>query len=219
MTQHLAGGSQASRDVPRTGLPVPDTIGRDALPTPTDAAVPSDGADQPSTGGPGSRPDVESKAEFSGFAHQYIREYISLADQKATFFFTGATALLAFLYSKNVSAHWLKPIMQWNVLDTIAFVAMAALALGAFLALLVVIPRTPGSRRGFLFWDAIAEYDGGRQYFDDLWRLSPASLVQVKVEHCYELATVCRRKYRMLTYALWSGAVGLAGSLFVFLFL
>ena len=127
--------------------------------------------------------------------------------------------MLAFLYNKNVSARWLKPLMQWNILDTIAFVAMAALSLGAFLALLVVIPRTSGSRRGFLFWEAVAEYESGRQYFDDLWRLSPPSLVQVKVEHCYEMAKVCRRKYRMLRYALWCGAVGLAGSLFVFLFL
>lgn len=167
----------------------------------------------------GVRTDIVAKDEFTAFAHKYIRDYINLADQKATFLFTGATALLAFLYNKDVSERWLKPVMQWNILDTIAFVAMAALAVGAFLALLVVIPRTPGSRRGFLFWEAIAEYETGRQYSDDLWLLSGPSLVQVKAEHCYDLAVVCRRKYRMLRCALWTGAVGLAGALFVFLFL
>ena len=55
------------------------------------------------------------------------------------------------MYNKNVSERWLKAPMQWNILDTVAFLAMTALALGAFLALLVVIPRMPGSRRGFLF--------------------------------------------------------------------
>lgn len=219
MSETSQADSQIARDVNVIGLPVPDTIGREALPAPTEATATAGDVDQPSNRGPGSRADVEGKSDFASFAHQYIREYINLADQKATFFFTGGTALLAFMYNKDVSAHWLKPVMQWNILDTIAFVAMAALALGAFLALLVVIPRTPGSRRGFLFWEAIAEYDGGRQYFDDLWRLSGATLVQVKAEHCYELAKVCRRKYRMLRLALWSGAVGLAGSLFVFLFL
>ena len=106
-----------------------------------------------------------------------------------------------------------------HILDTIAFVAMAALAVGAFLALLVIIPRTPGSRRGFLFWEAIAEYETGRQYSDDISMLSGPSLIQVKAEHCYDLAVVCQRKYRMLRCALWTGAVGLAGALFVFLFL
>lgn len=110
-------------------------------------------------------------------------------------------------------------MLQWNILDTLAFVAMATLAVGAFLALLVIIPRTPGSRRGFLFWEAIAEYETGRQYADDLSLLSGPSLVQVKAEHCYDLAKVCRRKYRMLRCALWTGTVGLAGALLVFLFL
>ncbi len=53
----------------------------------------------------------------------------------------------------------------------------------------------------------------------DLSLLSSPSLIQVKAEHCYDLAVVCQRKYRMLRYALWTGAVGLAGALFVFLFL
>ena len=159
------------------------------------------------------------RTSSAAFAHHYVRDYINLADQKATLFFTGATALLAFMYNKNVSARWLKPLMQWNILDTIAFVAMAALAVGAFLALLVIIPRTPGSRRGFLFWEAIAEYETGRQYSDDISLLSGPSLMQVKAEHCYDLAVVCQRKYRMLSCALWTGAVGLAGALFVFLFL
>ena len=212
--------AQGPRSGGQADLQVPATVGRAPLPTPTEHGAQSPDTAQPTTtGSPGARSDTDSKGEFTTFAHQYIRDYINSADQKATFFFTGATALLAFLYNKNVSARWLKPVMQWNILDTIAFVAMGALAAGAFLALLVVIPRTPGSRRGFLFWEAIAEYETGRQYSDDLWLLSGPSLVQVKAEHCYDLAVVCRRKYRMLRCALWTGAVGLAGALFVFLFL
>lgn len=212
--------TQAPRGAGQGDLRVPAMLARAPLPTPmAHVAEASDGAQPTTVGNLGVRTDIDAKSDFTAFAHQYIREYINLADQKATFFFTGATALLAFLYNKNVSARWLKPVMQWNILDTVAFVAMAALAVGAFLALLVVIPRTPGSRRGFLFWEAIAEYETGRQYSDDLWLLSGPSLVQVKAEHCYDLAVVCRRKYRMLRCALWTGAVGLAGALFMFLFL
>ena len=212
--------TQAPRGAGLEALQVPVSMARTSLPTPIEHVAEASETGQPTTiGSVGVRTDIEAKGEFTSFAHQYIRNYINVADQKATFFFTGATALLAFLYNKNVSARWLKPVMQWNILDTIAFVAMAALAVGAFLALLVVIPRTPGSRRGFLFWEAIAEYETGRQYSDDLWLLSGPSLVQVKAEHCYDLAVVCRRKYRMLRSALWTGAVGLAGALFVFLFL
>jgi multisubunit Na+/H+ antiporter MnhB subunit len=148
-----------------------------------------------------------------------VREYIRLADQKATFFFAGATALLAFLYRNDVSARWLKPPIMWNLLDVVALVAMVALAIGAVLALLVVIPRTPGSKRGYIFWEAIAEYRSGRDYADELSALSPATLYQIKAEHTFDLAHVCRRKYKMLRWSLWVGAVGLGAALIVFLFL
>ena len=69
-----------------------------------------------------------------------------------------------------------------------------------------------------MFWEAIAEYDTGRQYSDELRLLSAATLFQVKAEHCYDLARVCRKKYSMLRAAIWTGAVGLIASLFVFLF-
>ncbi len=210
--------AQATRGTVSEGLPVPSEAVREPLPIPPDHADIGAEQKQPSSAG-GAGGDLDTKTDFTSFAHKYIRDYINLADQKATFFFTGATALLAFLYNKDVSTRWLKPVMNWNILDTIAFVAMVALAVGAFLSLLVVIPRTPGSRRGFLFWEAIAEYETGRQYADELWLLSPPSLFQVKAEHCFDLAKVCRRKYRMLRCALWTGAVGLAGALFVFLFL
>jgi hypothetical protein len=108
--------------------------------------------------------------------------------------------------------------MEWNILDTFAFVAMIALAASVLLALIVVVPRTSGSRRGFLFWEAVAEYESGRQYSDDLRLLSAATLTQVKAEHCFDLARVCRRKYGILRAAIWSGAVGLAASIVVFLF-
>lgn len=212
--------TQAPRGMGQEELQVPASVARGSLPTPTHRPAESSDAGQPATAGSGgARSDIEAKDGFTTFAHQYIRDYINLADQKATFFFTGATALLAFLYNKDVPARWLRPVMQWNVLDTIAFLAMAALAVGALLALFVVIPRTPGSRRGFLFWEAIAEYETGRQYSDELSLLSGPTLVQVKAEHCFDLAVVCRRKYRILRWALWTGAVGLVGALSVFLFL
>src|SRR6266545_1720993 len=212
--------AQGTREAVSQSLPVPERLAREALPTPAEQPdVPSDQRQPTSAGLATTRGNAETQIEFTSFTHQYIRDFINLADQKATFFFTGATALLGFLYSKNVSGRWLKPVMTWNILDTIAFVAMAALAGGAFLALLVIIPRTPGSRRGFLFWEAIAEYDTGRQYADELWLLSSPTLFQVKAEHCFDLAKVARRKYKMLRCALWTGAVGLAGALFVFLFL
>jgi hypothetical protein len=161
---------------------------------------------------------MDKRLLFAEQTHQYIREYIRLADQKAAFFVTASTALLAFLYRADLSSRWLKPILEWNILDMATFLAMMALALSILLSFSVVIPRTPGSRRGYLFWEAIAEYDTNRQYADDLSTLSVATLLQIKAEHCHDLARVCRRKYAALRASLWIGTVGLTASLLVFLF-
>lgn len=219
MTEQRQVDAQAARDKANPELPVPAELAREAIPTPTGLTdSPTDRQQPAAPSSPVTSADAEARERFAEATHQYVREYIRLADQKASFLFTGATALLAFLYKNQVSSRWLRPIMQWNILDTVAFVAMTALAGGVLLALLVVVPRMSGSRRGFLFWEAIAEYDTGRQYSDELRLLSAATLAQVKAEHCFELARVCRTKYRILRAAIWTGAVGLAASLFVFLF-
>ena len=214
----MTNPAQEQRSQAPAPLPVPDSAVRQPLPTPPPPFVtPSDSTDasESATGLPA---DLDKRLAFAEQVHQYIREYIKLADQKAGFFFTASTAILAFLYKVNASARWLKPVLQWNVVDTAAFVAMVALAVAAVTSLVVVIPRTPGSRRGYLFWEAIAEYDSCRQYADDLACLSVPTLLQIKAEHCHDLAKVCRRKYRTLRAALSIGTVGLAASLFVFLF-
>jgi hypothetical protein len=195
MTQKTPADAQATRGMEPAASMIPPADVREALPKPAQQPplAPAVAEAQPASAGVAiGGGDAEPHLEFASFTHQYIRDFISLADQKATFFFAGATAILAFLYNKNVSDRWLKSVMTWNALDAMAFVAMAALAGGAFLSLLVIIPRTPGSRRGFLFWEAIAKYDTGRQYADELWLLSPPLLFQVKATHCFDLAKVCR---------------------------
>jgi hypothetical protein len=193
-------------------------VSREALPVPVEHEVVADKS-APAPVGVVSTADIATRAKFVDGVHDYIRDNIRLADQKATFFFTGATALLAFLYRNDVSKRWLKPVSDLRLPDIIAFLAMAGLAAGSFLALLVVIPRTKGSRRGYIFWEAIMEFPTGRHYADDLSSLSAPTLVQMKAEHCRELAKVCQSKYDFLRYAWWVCAVGLAASLIVFLFL
>lgn len=219
MTTSEKSDAQAAQDKTAIPLQVSSAGTREALPAPNRGAAATreeQHAASPLFGT--SVGNAVSCERFAESVHQYVREYIRLADQKAAFLFTGATALLAFLYKNDGSARWLKPIMQWNILDTITFLAMTGLALGVLLALLVVTPRTSGSRRGYLFWEAIAEYDSARQYADEVMQLTSATLVQVKAEHCFDLARVCRSKYRMLRAAMWAGAIGLAASLCVFLF-
>jgi hypothetical protein len=211
---------QSATGKTEAAIPVPDSILRESIPRPVrEVAEQTDNGQATPVGGGSIAATPEARAKFAEETHQYIRDNIRLADQKATFFFTAATALLAFLYQNRVSEYWLKPVMTWNILDICAFGAMISLAIGALLSLSVVMPRLPGSRRGFLFWEAIAEFDSGRQYADDLATLSQATLAQQKAEHCHDLAKVCRAKYQWLKIALVVCGVGLTFAVIVFLVL
>jgi len=145
--------------------------------------------------------------------HQYLREYIRNADQKAVFFFTVFSGLLAFLYSHQVSSRWLKSLSSWNMLDFVAFLSMTGLALSAALFLWVVIPRLKGSTRGLIFFRAIATYENSDEYVADMLRSSPVDLIRAKLKHCYELAKVCNAKYNKLLWGLYVGVIGVVSTL------
>jgi hypothetical protein len=90
---------------------------------------------------------------------------------------------------------------------------MSGLAAGAVILLGVVFPRLKGSRRGILFFDAIAECNDPDEYLGDVLSCSDDDLVRTKLQHCYELSKICSTKYRMLRLGFWIGCVGLGSSL------
>ncbi|HKM85596.1 MAG TPA: Pycsar system effector family protein [Terriglobales bacterium] len=159
-----------------------------------------------------------SYAWFSDDAHEYVREQIRNADQKATFFVAALTAILAFLNTQNVPTRWLKDPRLWSLVDALGFVSMLGLAAGAIILLAVVFPRLKGSRRGLLFFNAISEYDNSVEYANGVFARSHDDLVRTKLEHCYELSKICSAKYRMLRVGFWIGSVGSAAALLFLLF-
>ena len=154
--------------------------------------------------------------QFVDDVHVYIREHIRNADRKAAFFFGSMTAVLAFLYSVEASARWLKPLHTWNPMDAVTFLGMLAVAAAALLAAWAVVPRLPGSKRGLLYFNAIAEHASSVEYAAKVLGTSEQVLINQKAEHCYVLAGVCRAKYRCLCASLWLSFVGLLCT-FVFL--
>ena len=204
-----SGGAEipVPEDFLASGLPLPaETEGLVDTPEPTQSHDDVSSAHGRSSDAAGLSQDV----------HDYLREFIRLADQKATFFFAGGTALLAFLYKDGLASSWMKPPQQWNLTDFTAFLAVTSLMLSVLLAVWTVVPRTSGSRRGIIFWKAIVEHQSGREYAESVLALTSPDLTGARAEHCFELAIVCQRKYVTLRRSLIAGGVGLAATLLLF---
>lgn len=149
--------------------------------------------------------ELEIRLKFAEETHQYIREYIRLADQKATFFFAGSTALLAYLNSLGFVNSWLTKPSTWRLVDVLACVSTIGLIASAVAFASAVIPRTSGSRRGLVFFGAIAEYENSNQYATDIIKSDLQELYGSKLMHNYDISKVCTRKYGMLKWGQWIG--------------
>lgn len=153
--------------------------------------------------------------KYAKHLHSYIREYISAADRKASFVFTIGAALLVYLYEKNLGVTWVKAVNTWTLNEGIIFLAIVGLTISCLLSIMVVVPFLKGSRRGFVFWDSIAEFSNSAEFSNELFKLGDSQLTEEILRHSYELSRVCRRKYLLLNWSLRVGAVGAIFTLLV----
>jgi len=184
----------------RTGEPTPTSI---RPPEPQDARLSA---------------AIEPQWKFAEETHQYIREYIRQADQKAAFFFAGATALIAFLYKANLVHTWLKAPANWILTDTLSFVATVSLMVSAAACAGTILPRLQGPRRGIVFFGAISGRQSGDDYADEVRKKTSSELVNAKLSHVHDLARICNTKFSTLRVGLWSGAIGVASAVLLLIF-
>ncbi len=158
---------------------------------------------------------IDHVDKYAKHLHSYIREYISAADKKASFVFAIGAALLVYLYEKNLAVTWVKAVNTWTLNEGIIFLAIIGLAISCLLSILVVVPFLKGSRRGFVFWDSIAEFSNSSEFSNELFKLGDSQLTEEILRHSYELSRVCKRKYLLLNWSLRVGAVGAICTLLV----
>jgi len=75
------------------------------------------------------------------------------------------------------------------------------------------MPRLKGSKQGLVFFSAIAEYEDSNNYISEFMKKNLAELCEAKLRHAYELSAICTKKYDMLRWGQWLGALGLIASL------
>lgn len=214
---------QYSQGAGTSRIPVPNEVQEAAIPQPE--STPSESEERaPSTA---IKADTDQHAanqavgsvssRFAHDVHVYLQDLIRLADQKATFFFAGGTALLAFLYNSGVLKYLNGSPMEWNLVDIIRFIATVSMILSVIAAMRVVVPETRGSRRGYIFWGAIPEFLSAEKYANELSSLDEEQVAQEFATHSFELANICVQKYKWLKVSVMSGLIGVIALLILLL--
>jgi hypothetical protein len=156
-------------------------------------------------------PPLKVLNTFVSDTQAHLRDSINLADQKAGFLFATVTAVLAYLHTSGGTQRWLTALRQggWGVGEVLASLAVLGLVAGAVCALFVVVPRIRGTVRGVVASWAIARFASPRDYVEEVLATEPEALTRAKLEHCWCLAQISRRKYQVVNAALWCSFVGL----------
>jgi hypothetical protein len=205
-----------------TNTPDQSSRAEATIPSPLDIAavtmLPPDGRAPPSPAVTSRQHQSEivmtaSTVKFASESHDYVREYIRNADQKAIFYFSVCSALLAFEHSQNWAQQWTKLPSMWTAGDLLTCASMTGLAIAAASFLFVVFPRLGGSPRGLIFFRSVATYPTADEYVADVARRSDIELTTEKLRHCYELAKVASSKYSFLSFGLRVGGVAILCSL------
>lgn len=164
-------------------------------------------------------PSLEAHhGEFATFHEGYVRHYIQLADTKAGVGFSVVSGVLAYLLSKDaVRDIVLHPAFTASfgvVVATILFLIASAIC-----AFLVIAPRlrsSPGDS-GLVFFGDVAHRTSGDEYVGDIAPRSESDLTAARLQHCYDVAKVCARKYDLLKMSIWLALPGLAIAMLTFL--
>jgi|GEM_PF-3263558 len=152
--------------------------------------------------------ELEIKLKFGEETHQYVRDYIRLADQKAAFFFAGSAAFLAYLNTLGLTNNWISNPSSWGLIHILSFIATTCLIVGSLFCIGTVMPRLGGASRGIIFFHAICQYESSSEYSEDVLSRKLSQLCDAKYKHTYELSSVCRAKYSSLIYGFKFGIVG-----------
>jgi len=149
------------------------------------------------------------KTDFAKFQHEYIFLNIQAADQKAAILLAIASGLLGYVSSNKSYTSWLAT----GLLDTqaiLAAVASAFLIISAACSLKVIWPNLTGSAKGLVYWRTVAAFSHAKGFLEKVGSKDDEALTGEILEHNFEAARVCEKKFQWLRAALWAGLIGAA---------
>lgn len=153
----------------------------------------------------------DARLTFTINLHEYLRENVLMADQKAAFMLAAVLTTIAFMSQKGTTRILTQHHQCIELTDILTISAILSLLISAIFSIIVVIPRTRGYRaeNSIIYWNAIAKSKDSQSYAGRVSELPLTTLVDAKLEHCFELAKICQRKFRFAKIALWWGTYGL----------
>ncbi len=156
--------------------------------------------------------------KFADFTHAYIHDNIWRVDQKSTIIFS--FILFTFLLLFNPTNKWLGGNTLLGLLkvgfhfgQVFIYIMILSFASSIILAFSTVFPRlkvrsySSYDSSNLLYWESILKNKTQNEYTTNVKNRTPDDLVRIKLEHCYEISLVCKKKHNTLQLSM-AAAIG-----------
>lgn len=148
----------------------------------------------------------ENACNFCEFTHEYLRQYIELADQKAAFLFAIVSAIPAYIITSKISPFAVP--FNWDISNWAHISGKASLFLfliSSIACILVVLPRLRQKNNpGLIFWEEIVAVNSADDYAKMICNNNAQDASYEIATHAYSLASVCNRKYFWLKIGMYT---------------
>ena len=136
-------------------------------------------------------------SQFPQAINGYLNQYIQLMDAKAAA--VAAAALVLIGLGLSDQAKGAEPILR---VMAISFAGVASI-----FALMVVLPRTPHSGNGHIFWADIRSFQSADEYWKSLKQLSEEDVGREYARQNYFVGEILKKKGAMVRRSiLWFAA-------------
>lgn len=155
------------------------------------------------------KPDSHT-SEFLWDVHKYTNDYIRFADTKAAFTASVVTALIGSLVASSILDSCFRiRLWRWSPLQWVTLLGLILLTGSLVLCIAAIRPRLWNNTPvGFIFWDSIVAHKTAHQFTRALHALTDRQRSEVVSDHLFILATIAKRKFEYVGWAIYAGAIG-----------
>ncbi|KOO43082.1 hypothetical protein [Priestia koreensis] len=150
--------------------------------------------------------DNEKLFDYNKHNLVYISDYIKLADQKASVLLTVNIALIGFIFN-----FLKKSDLNINIINKV-FIILGVISLiisGSIIILKIIWPRYNLDANHYMSWAGISAHSNEDIYIDKVVNKEFTDFVQDMLKQNFDLAIVCKAKYKFLKISTWFFIIGL----------
>lgn len=131
------------------------------------------------------------RLSFSTHVHQYLTNYVTVADAKASGLLIINLAIISLLIESQ-------PLINM----TLCWISIIGYSISSLISIWVIFPRLPSERNGLIFWEDILSRETPEQYTEEFSSIDTKNIISECAKENWYISSVLHKKYKIISYGI-----------------